>query len=157
MANFNLNKVILGGRLASVPELKQTQGGQAVTSFSLAVTRRYSGKDEQQKADFINCVAWRQTAEFVNKYFTKGSAICIEGELQTRDYLDKNSQKRYVTEVNVQQAYFVDSKADAAAVNAPPPQSYAYQPSPQTAAAPTGQPIQAPQFEVLSDEDVLPF
>lgn len=110
MANFNLNKVIIGGRLTSTPELKQTNGGVAVTSFSVAVNRKYS-KDEQ-KADFINCTAWKQTAEFISKYFQKGSSICVVGSMQNRSWTDQNGQKRTVTEVIVDEALFVDSKGE---------------------------------------------
>lgn len=112
MANFNLNKVILGGRLTEKPELKTTPNGVVVTTFSLAVNRKYNKDQEQQQADFINCVAWRNTAEFICKYFDKGSSICVEGNLQTRVYEDNNGNKKYVTEVLVENAYFVDSKAE---------------------------------------------
>lgn len=110
MANFNLNKVIIGGRLTSTPELKQTNGGVAVTSFSVAVNRKYS--KEEQKADFINCTAWKQTAEFISKYFQKGSSICVVGQIQNRSWTDQNGQKRTVTEVIVDEALFVDSKGE---------------------------------------------
>lgn len=116
MANFNINKVILGGRISIAPELKQTQTGVSVTSFSIAVNRKVS--NGETKADFINCVAWRNTAEFVYKYFQKGSSICIVGNLQTRNYEDNNGNKKYVTEVIVDEAYFVDSKGEAQTPNA---------------------------------------
>lgn len=106
MANLNLNKVILGGRLTADCELKQTPSGVLVTSFSIAVNRK--GKDAQ--TDFIDVVAWRQTAEFICKYFGKGSSICIVGSLQKREWTDKNGAKRYVTEVIADEALFVDSK-----------------------------------------------
>ena len=108
MANINLNKVILGGRLTNQPELKQTPQGVSVTTFSIAVNRR--GKKDE--ADFINCVAWRQTAEFITKYFGKGSSICIVGQIQTRSWNDSNGNKRYATEVIADEAYFVDGKND---------------------------------------------
>ncbi len=110
MANFNLNKVILGGRMTADPELKQTPQGVSVTSFSVAVNRR--GKDAQ--TDFINCVAWRQTAEFICKFFKKGSSICISGSVQTRTWNDQQNNKRYATEIVADEAYFVDAKAEAA-------------------------------------------
>lgn len=113
MANFNLNKVILGGRLTSDPELKSTPNGVTVTSFSIAVNRRYSGSGEQQ-TDFINCVAWRQSAEFICRYFRKGSSICVVGSLQVRNWTDQNGQKRYATEVVVEEVQFVDSKGESA-------------------------------------------
>ena len=108
MANLSLNKAILGGRLTTQPELKQTPQGVSVTTFSIAVNRR--GKKDE--ADFINCVAWRQTAETICKYFGKGSSICIVGSIQTRSWNDSNGNKRYATEVIADEAYFVDSKAD---------------------------------------------
>ena len=109
MANLNLNKVILGGRLTSDIELKQTTSGLSVCSFSLAVNRR--GKDAG--TDFIDCQAWRQTAEFLSRYFSKGSSLCVVGSLQKSEWTDKNGQKRYKTEVVVDEAMFVDSKNDA--------------------------------------------
>jgi len=109
MANFNLNKVILGGRLTADPVLKQTSNGISVTSFSIAVNRR-SG--EEQTTDFINIVAWRKTAEFVCKYFKKGSCICVVGAMQTRSWDDANGQKRYATDVVADEIKFVDSKSE---------------------------------------------
>lgn len=106
---MNLNKVILGGRLTANPELKQTGNGVAVTSFTIAVDRKYS-KDSEKKADFITIVAWRQTAEFICKYFTKGSAIIICGELQTRSWKDAESKNRYATEVVASEVSFVEPK-----------------------------------------------
>lgn len=112
MAFFNLNKVILGGRLTATPELKTTTNGTLVTSFSIAVNRKYSKDQNQPQSDFINCVAWKNTAEFISKYFNKGSSICVEGSIQTRVYEDNNGNKKYVTEVIVDQAHFVDAKAE---------------------------------------------
>ena len=108
---FNL--VVLTGRLTADPELKTTQSGISVTSFSIAVDRRYrSGEDRQ--TDFINIVAWRQTAEFVTKYFKKGSLIGIEGSIQTRKYQDKDGNNRTVFEVVANNVQFVESKRDSA-------------------------------------------
>ena len=112
MANFNFNKVILGGRLTADPELKSTQNGVMFTSFSVAVNRRFGGENKEQQTDFINCVAWRQQAEFVSKYFRKGSSICVVGSIQTRSWTDQNGQKRYATEVVADEINFVDSKGD---------------------------------------------
>lgn len=112
MANLNLNKVILGGRLTADPELKTTQSGVSVLSFSLAINRKV-GKDKDPQTDFITCQAWRQTAEFINQFFKKGSSICIVGNLQVRKWEDNNGQKRYATEVVVDEAMFVDSKSEA--------------------------------------------
>lgn len=123
MSNLNLNKVILGGRLTSDVELKQTQSGVSVCSFSIAVNRKYVKEGEQQ-ADFINCQAWRGTAEFISKYFHKGSSICIVASIQTRSWSDQNGNKRYATEVVVDEAMFVDSKTEAQGTEAATPTEY---------------------------------
>ena len=109
MSALNLNKVILGGHLTTDPELKQTPSGVCVTTFSIAVNRR----GNKNEVDFINCVAWRSTAEFVCKYFKRGSGICIVGSIQTRSWDDSKGNKRYATEVVLDEALFVDSKADS--------------------------------------------
>ncbi len=108
---FNL--VVLTGRLTADPELKTTQNGIPVTTFSIAVNRNYRAGEEQQ-TDFINIVAWRQRAEFITKYFKKGSMIGIEGSIQTRRYQDKNGNNRTAFEVVVNNAQFVESKRDGA-------------------------------------------
>ena len=118
MANFNLNKVILGGRLTASPEAKMTQNGTTVTSFTIATNRR-GAKDGQQQSDFITCVAWRELAEFICKYFGKGSSICVVGSLQTRKWQDKDGNNRVSTEVNVDEVEFVDSKNESTAGSAP--------------------------------------
>ena len=147
MANFNLNKVILGGRLTADPELKQTPSGVTVCSFTLAVNRKFS-KDGQQEADFINCQAWRQTAEFINRYFRKGSSLCISGSIQTRSWQDQNGQKRFATDVVVDEAMFVDGKNDA--------QGTGTYTADQTSIPAFNAP-QAPKFETLDTDDSLPF
>lgn len=147
MANFFINKVILGGRLTSDIELKQTPSGVSVCSFSLAVNRKYS-KDGDQQTDFINCQAWRGTAEFISKYFHKGSALCIVGSIQTRTWTDKDGQKRYATEVIVDEAMFVDGKNDAQGTEASNPNTYipdAYNPTTEA------------KYEDVDAEDGLPF
>jgi single-strand DNA-binding protein len=106
MSNLNLNKVVLSGRLTSKPELKVTPSGINFCSFSIAIKRR--GAEE---SDFINCQAWRKTAEFISQYFDKGSAICVTGSIQTRSWNDNNGNKRYATEVVVDEAMFVDSRS----------------------------------------------
>lgn len=113
---FNL--VVLTGRLTADPELKTTPNGIPVTTFSIAVNRNYRAGEEQQ-TDFINIVAWRQRAEFITKYFKKGSLIGIEGSIQTRRYQDKNGNNRTIFEVVVNNAQFVESKRDGAATNEP--------------------------------------
>lgn len=152
-ANFNLNKSILGGRLTADPELKQTASGISACTFTIAVNRRYS-KDGNQEADFINCQAWRKTAEFICKYFKKGSSICVTGAIQTRSWEDQNGQKRYATEVVVDEAYFVDGKNDAQGAENTSAGKYmpeAYS-QPQMSFA-----AQTPQFEEIPNDEDLPF
>lgn len=103
-----MNKVLLLGRLTKDPELRATPSGVSVTSFTVAVNRRFK-KDE---TDFINCIAWRNTAEFISKYFGKGSMIAIVGSIQTGSY-EKDGQKHYTTDINVEEAYFAGSKTEA--------------------------------------------
>jgi single-strand DNA-binding protein len=146
MSALNLNKVILGGHLTTDPELKQTPSGVCVTTFSIAVNRR--GKNNE--VDFINCVAWRNTAEFVCKYFKRGSAICIVGAVQTRSWSDNNGNKRYATEVVADEAHFVDSKSEGNAD--------AFSPAP-TTNAPQSENIapSAVKWDEASDDTDLPF
>ena len=106
----SLNKVILIGNLTADPEVKQTQSGLSVVSFTIAVNRRVS-KDAEQKTDFINIVAWRKTAEFVGQYFKKGKPILVCGAIQTRSYTDKSGNKRISVEVLADEVGFVESKA----------------------------------------------
>lgn len=118
MASLNLNKVILAGHLTATPELKQTPNGLSVTSFSIAVNRRGAkGADGQPQnaVDFINLVAWRNTAEFITRYFKKGSAICVTGNIQTRTWNDQQGNKRYATEVVVDEAFFVENNTSNSA------------------------------------------
>jgi len=106
-----LNKAILQGRLVADPELRRTQSGTAVASFRLACDRSFKSKDTNaQSADFINIVSWGNTAEFIFRYFTKGSPMLIEGRIQTRDYTDNNGQKHYITEVVAESVNFCGSK-----------------------------------------------
>lgn len=107
-----LNKVILIGRLTANPELKTTQSGLAVTSFTIAVDRPAT-KDGKKETDFINIVAWRKTAEFVCKYFNKGSAIIVCGSIQTRSWKDADGKNKYATEVVASEASFAESKKSA--------------------------------------------
>lgn len=131
MSNLNLNKVILAGRLTADVELKQTPSGVSVCSFTLAVNRKYSASGQQQ-TDFIQCQAWRQTAEFISKYFKKGAALCISGSIQVRSWTDNNNQKRYATEVVADEAMFVDGKNDS-------------------------QGAEVPNYEEMNADDDLPF
>ncbi|MEG2421378.1 MAG: single-stranded DNA-binding protein [Oscillospiraceae bacterium] len=149
-----LNKIFLQGRLVADPELKQTTSGISVATFRIAVDHDFKNKETGEKgADFITVVAWRQTGEFVSKYFTKGRMALVEGRLQIRPYTDKDGNKRSATEVVADNVYFGDSKpADGASGG-----SYA----PRTPAAPTNYGTPAPggdQFAELSEDDGdLPF
>lgn len=106
-----LNCVVIAGRIVRDPELRRTGSGIAVTSFSLAVDRDFGSKDGgERETDFIDCVAWRSTGEFVSKYFTKGSMAMVTGRLQIRQYTDKNGQKRRTAEILVNSIYFCGSK-----------------------------------------------
>ena len=108
-----LNHITIMGRLVRDPELRRTGSGVAVASFRVAVDRDYSPKDGgERKADFIDCVAWRQTGEFISKYFAKGRMIVVDGRLEMRDWTDKDGNKRTSAEINVANAYFGDSKRD---------------------------------------------
>lgn len=107
-----LNKWEGMGRLTKDPELRRTPSGTAVATFSIAVDRDFKGKDGERETDFIDIVAWRQTAEFVSKHFTKGRMAVVEGRLQTRDYTNKDGQKRRVAEIVADNIYFGDSKRD---------------------------------------------
>ncbi|MBE6710013.1 MAG: single-stranded DNA-binding protein [Clostridia bacterium] len=177
MANFNFNKVILGGRLTADPELKTTPSGISVTSFTVAVNRRFGGKNgEEAQADFFNVTAWRQTAEFITRYFRKASSICVVGSIQTRTWIDQNGQKRFATEIVADEAYFVDAKSESplavqqaanaygagagfgAAPQAPSyvPDGYGYGAAPQVSGGSYANPS-APKFEDISDDEELPF
>jgi single-strand DNA-binding protein len=152
MSNLNLNKVVLCGRLTADPELKQTTNGIAVVSFSLAVNRRFTrGADGQNnsQADFINCVAWRQTAEFISRYFKKGSSLCVTGSIQTRTWNDNTGAKRYATDVVVDEAMFVDSRAESTGSASYVPDAYG---SPSYSSG-----AEAPNFEEIKTDDDLPF
>lgn len=129
-----MNKVILLGRLTKDPETRYTQTNNTqVTSFSLAVPRRFK-QEGQPQVDFINIVAWSKTAEFVSKYFKKGQQVGVIGRIQTRNWEDEQGQKHYVTEVVAEEVYFADSKKEES----------------------TSTPIEENQFEITNDDD-LPF
>ena len=149
-----LNRVILMGRLTADPELKQTPNGISVTSFSLAVDRNFTSRGAERQTDFINCVAWRQTAEFISRYFGKGRLMAVEGSLQVRNYTDRNENKRQAVEVVVDQAYFADSKPSG---NSSPAPSYAA-PAYAAPAAPVAfNSGSVEEFQEIEDEDDLPF
>ena len=151
MANFNLNKVIIGGRLTADPELRQTSSGIPVSSFTVAVNRRTSTEGAQQ-ADFINVIAWRNQAEFLCRFFHKGSSICVVGSIQTRSWTDQNNQKRYATEVVADEINFVDSRGDSAGAS-----QSSYTPDAYSAPSFSSDLASAPKFEELKTDDDLPF
>ena len=105
-----INNVVLMGRLVATPELRNTQTGVAVTSFTIAVERSFARAGEQRQADFIDCVAWRNTAEFISKYFRKGQMMVVQGSIQTRMYQDKDGNKRKAFEIVADNVNFADSK-----------------------------------------------
>lgn len=148
MSNLNLNKVILGGRLTADPELKTTPSGVSVAQFSIAVNRKYTKEGEQQQTDFFNVTAWRGTAEFISKYFRKGSSICIIGVIQNRSWTDQQGQKRYATDIIADEALFVDSKNDAQGAETASPNNYI----PEAYTKPQGE-----NFGGVSANDDLPF
>ena len=149
-----LNRIVIMGRLTRDPELRRTQSGTAVTSFSIACDRDFKSQGGEKETDFIDIVAWRGTAEFVSKYFTKGRMAIVEGRLQIRDWTDNNGSKRRSAEVIADNIYFGDSKRDSAPSDygAPPPYG-----------APSGRGTPAPMesrsdFAEIGEEDgELPF
>lgn len=154
MSALNFNQAILAGRLTADPELKFTQSGISVTQFTVAVSRPKRKDDNTDTSDFISCVAWKQRAELITKYFHKGSAIMVIGQIQTRTWTDNNNQKRYATEVLVDNIRFVDSKADTAQNAQKPPVAN------ESAGTSTYIPdaYKAPQFEEMTGDDSdLPF
>lgn len=152
-----LNHIVLMGRLTRDPELRRTQSGIAVASFSLAVDRDYQSRDSGEKqTDFIDIVAWRNTAEFVSKYFTKGRMAVVSGRLQIRDWTDKEGGKRRTAEVVADNIYFGDSKRDSA------PSGGSYSGGSNYSSAPAyGNNYDAPaistSFSEVDDDGELPF
>ena len=159
------NKVILLGRITQDLELKTTPSGVSVLSFSIAVDRRFQTKGEEKKADFFNCVAWRNDAEFISRYWTKGRPILVEGELQNRSYVDKNGVTRYVTEIIVDRASFTgDSRPNNGGYQQntgyPEPPPAAQHPAVAANSAPTAQngSYTAQDFvETTTTDDDYPF
>ena len=138
MANFNFNKVIIGGRLTADPELKTTPSGIMVTTFSVAVNRR--GNSGESKTDFFPVTAWRKDAEFITKFFRKGSNICVWGHLETKSWTDERGNTHNITNVIAEEANFVDKKSEMVMVNVP-----------------ASDEIEYPKFEELGDDEELPF
>ena len=136
-----LNRVIIMGRLTKDPELKRTNSGTAVTSFSVACDRNFKGQNGEKETDFLDCVAWKSTAEYLCKYFSKGRMVVVEGRLQTRSWKDDAGNTRKSTEIVADSVYFGDSKKDGGGASAEP----AY-------------PAQSQQFAEIEEEDgELPF
>ena len=146
-----LNSVILMGRLVADPELRTTGTGKSVCTFRIAVDRSFAKAGEQRQADFITIVAWESTANFVCRYFAKGSMIAIQGSIQTRQYEDKTGAKRTAFEVVAREVSFCGSKAETGTGN--------YNPAPVSAAAPmpTYQTAAPSDFEEITDDEDLPF
>ena len=153
-----LNKIFIMGRLTRDPELRRTQSGTAVTSFSLAVDRDFKSQSGEKETDFIDVVAWRSTAEFVSKYFTKGRMAVVEGRLQIRDWTDRDGGKRRSAEVVADNVYFGDSKRDSAGDYGAPP-AYGAPASYGAPAAGRGAPAGgSSDFAEIGEEDgELPF
>lgn len=157
-----MNKCIFTGRLCADPEFRQTQSGVAVCRFRIAVNRPYS-KDKEQKADFINCTAWRNTAEFISRYFSKGSAIIVEGSLHNSDYTDQNGVKHYGMDVQVSNVEFGESKKSGENSNATyqpaaPQQQYS-QPNQQSPVQYNNAPgvVDLNEFEEILSDGEVPF
>ncbi|MGN0444211.1 MAG: single-stranded DNA-binding protein [Acutalibacteraceae bacterium] len=140
-----INSVVLMGRLTADPELRTTTSGISVTRFTLAVDRNYNKSGEERKADFISMIAWRQNAEFICKYFGKGSMLAVTGSIQTGSYDDKNGNKVYTTDVLIDRASFCGSKTESnkGSSSAATPPSYSSPPN--------------SDFEEIPDEEDLPF
>lgn len=158
-----LNSVILQGRLCDDPELRYTAAQTPVTSFTLAVDRDYSGRDgSERQTDFIPCVAWRKTAEFVSKWFLKGSLAIVSGRLQVRDYKDRDGNPRRATELIAENVYFGESRRAAEAAPAVDPSSRGYVSNPPDytggfPAAPRPVDVAPPFVEMDGDQGELPF
>ena len=146
MANFNFNKVILGGRLCADPELRTTPNGVKVTKFDIAVNRR-SGNE--QVSDFFNVTAWRGTAEFITRFFRKGASICITGSIQMRSWTDDKGNKRYGVDIVADEATFVDGKSDGASAPGAVPGAAPFTYMPEA--------YSAPNLEPIRDDEELPF
>ncbi len=152
-----MNKVILVGRLTKDPELRATTSGIPVCSFTVACDRRFVKQGEERKADFINCIAWRQTGESISKYFAKGHRIALEGSIQTRSWTDNEGKNRYSTEVVVDQWEFAQSKSEnGAGASYQPSSSSLYPPQQEesSSSAPAAGDIDG--FMPIEEED-LPF
>ena len=150
-----LNCAVLMGRLVADPELRTTTNGTSVTSFRIAVDRNFVRQGAERQADFIDIVAWRQTAEFVTRYFHKGSMIAVQGSIQTRNYEDKNGNKRTAVEVVADNVSFCGSKAESGTAGAPAARAAAPAPAAPAVSYASGS---TGDFETIDDDDeLLPF
>ena len=160
-----LNHIVIMGRFTRDPELRRTGSGIAVASFTVAVDRDFkSGNSNEKEVDFIDCVAWRNTGEFVGKYFTKGRMAVVSGKLQIRSWTDKDGNKRRTAEVVADNVYFADSKSESstkgahAAATAPAPNPYGAYAAPPASNPYGGYAAPASDFAMLEDDDAqLPF
>lgn len=153
-----MNKAILIGRLTKDIELKKTQSGTSVTSFTVAVNRTYQSQDSNQPtADFINCVAWNRTAELMAQYVGKGSQVAIEGRIQTRNYENQEGRRIYVTEIVADRVQFLDSRGSrpASGYQADSPSSYSSYEEPSSASYESNEYDEEPILDIASDD--LPF
>ena len=150
MANFNFNKVILGGRLTADPDLKTTQSSIPVVKFSIAVNRRRSS-GQQNETDFFNVTAWRATAELIARYFRKGSSICIVGTIQNNKWTDQQGATHYRTDIVADEVMFVDSRSESGFSNDSADTFGGATPSFSSTSA------NAPNFEEIKTDDDLPF
>lgn len=151
--SLNLNKVILGGRVASEPEQKQTPSGVSVVTYSMAVDRRFAPEGKERETDFFRVTAWQSTADFIARYFHKGDAICITGRIQNRSWTDQSGQKHYITEIVAEEANFVENKRDRPEGQAPASSTTAM-PPPTVYTSPAAQGI---RFEEIPTDDGCPF
>ena len=155
-----LNVAVVMGRLVADPELRHTPNDVAVTSFTLAVDRSYVKSGAERQVDFIDIVAWRNTADFICKYFRKGQMIAVQGSIQTRNYEDRNGNKRTAVEIVADNVSFCGSKAETGASAAPAGYNVAPQAAPEAPAAPQAQSFStasADDFSSVEMDDELPF
>lgn len=148
-----LNVVAIMGRLTADPELRTTPSGVSVCRFTLAVDRNYAKAGTERQTDFINCLAWRGTAEFVSKYFSKGQLVAIDGSIQTGSYTDNNGNKRYTFEVVANNVNFTGDRRESGSQNS----GYSPAPRQDTAPAPTYSNGSAGDFNEMPLDDDLPF
>lgn len=161
MANFNLNKVVLGGRLTAEPELKTTPSGVSVVTFILAVNRRYKPQSGEVLADFFTISAWGKTAEFIVRHFHKASSICVFGSIQNRSWVAQDGTKKYATQIIADEAYFVDSKSEEIRVESPAVSGNSAVSAPSAPSAevyiPDAYMQSGIKFDAIGNDEELPF